>query len=110
MARVDGAHARMAAVLHDLVEDTEWTLERLREEGFPEDVVTAVDHLTRRDDETYMEFCARAATHPLARSVKLADLADNLDLSRIAEPTDRDRSLMKRYEKARALLLEAEGA
>lgn len=108
MASLEGERARIAAVLHDLVEDTDWTLERLRDEGFDEEVVSAVDHLTRREDETYMEFCARAARHPVAREVKLADLADNLDLSRIPEPTDRHRSLMKRYEKARALILETE--
>lgn len=108
MASLEDGPARMAAVLHDVVEDTDWTLERLRAEGFPEEVVEAVDHLTRREGETYMEFCARTATHPLARRVKLADLADNLDLSRIPEPTDGHRSLMKRYEKARALLLAAD--
>lgn len=108
MTRMDDEAARIAAVLHDLVEDTGWTLERLQAEGFAREVVEAVDHLTRRDGETYMEFCARTATNALARRVKLADLADNLDLSRIAEPSDRHRSLMKRYEKARDLLLAAE--
>ena len=91
MLATSGLHARIAALLHDVVEDSEWTLDALRAEGFPQAFVEAVDAVTRRAGEDYLAFCRRAAAHPVGRAVKLADLRDNLDLDRIAEPTDRDR-------------------
>lgn len=106
MLRVSTTHERMAAVLHDVVEDTKVvTLERLRSEGFPDEVVRAVDALTKREGETRLEAAARAAAHPIARVVKLADNAENMDLSRIAEPTDKDRERVEEYGKVRAILL-----
>lgn len=99
---------RQVAVLHDVVEDTDWTLERLREEGFSEGVVSAVEAVTRRDGEDYFDFVRRAAAHPMARAIKRADLIDNLDLSRIASPSSKDFARLKRYEQALALLEEFE--
>jgi len=104
MFRVLATEERIAAVLHDVVEDTPWTLEKLREEGFSEAVVAAVDALTRRAGETYDEFVARAATHPIGRAVKRADLEDNMDLSRLPHPTDADRARLERYRRALVLL------
>ena len=89
--------ARMVAVLHDVVEDTSVTLEQLREEGFPDSVVEAVDALTKRDSENYEAFIRRVAPIPIAREVKLADLRDNADLSRIADPTEKDRARIEKY-------------
>jgi guanosine-3',5'-bis(diphosphate) 3'-pyrophosphohydrolase len=106
MLRVEGTAARIAAALHDLVEDTPWTLEALRAEGFSDDVVQAVDGLTRRDGEVYLDFCRRAARDPIARRVKLADIEDNLDPQRMAALPQESRSLADRYRKARAILLE----
>lgn len=83
MLRVSGNDAMIAAVLHDVVEDTDWTIDRLRREGFSETVLAAIDCLTRRDGETYEEFIERAAVNPVARRVKLADLEDNMDIRRI---------------------------
>lgn len=104
MLRVEGNEARIAAVLHDLVEDTPWTLEDLRAEGFSEAVVAAVDGLTRRPGEIYLDFCRRAAANRIARNVKLADLEDNLDPERIAALPEESRSLADRYRKAHAIL------
>ena len=104
MLRLDTPAERMAAVLHDLVEDTAWTLEQLRAEGFPTEVVDAVDALTRRPGESYEAFVQRAGAHPIGRRVKLADIADNLDLGRIAAPTERDHARLERYRRARAIL------
>lgn len=101
--------ARIAAVLHDVVEDTPWTLEQLREEGFSDAVLRAVDGVTRRDDETYEEFVQRASEDPIAADVKLADIRDNLDLSRIPEPTEKDRERLARYRDAEAILAEKIG-
>ncbi len=108
LVRVTGEHERMAAVLHDVVEDTPHTLDDLRRRGCPEAVVEAVDCLTRRDGETYDEFLRRLLPNPVARRVKLADLEDNLDLSRIAQPTERDFERMERYRAAVVLLRAAE--
>jgi guanosine-3',5'-bis(diphosphate) 3'-pyrophosphohydrolase len=105
MMRVDGEHARIAAVLHDLVEDTPWTFDDLRREGFDEAVVAALDGLTRREGETYLDFCRRAAGNELARQVKLADIDDNLDPARVAALPEESRTLADRYRKARAILL-----
>jgi len=106
MNRVSTLHEKMAAVLHDVVEDTRWSFDDLRKVGVPEEVVDAVDALTRREDETYMEFVARAKKHPIARNVKIADIFENLDLSRIPNPTQRDHDRLKRYKKALVFLQE----
>lgn len=104
MLRVDTPEERMAAVLHDIVEDCGWTLDRLRTEGFPESVVSGIDAVTRRDPETYEEFVLRAKADPVGRRVKLADLQDNSDLSRIANPTERDYARLEKYRVAMAAL------
>lgn len=100
MLRVDTPEARMTAVLHDVVEDTAVTLDQLRAEGFPEAVVDAVEVLTKRDGEDYDAFIRRVAPNSIARKVKLADLRDNADLSRIAQPTEKDRQRMEKYQRA----------
>ncbi len=91
---------RITAVLHDVIEDCGVTLEMLRAEGFSEAVVGAVDSVTRRPHESYDEFVLRAAANPIGRRVKLADLEDNSDLSRIAHPTAKDRARVAKYRRA----------
>ncbi|KFC64693.1 Bifunctional (p)ppGpp synthase/hydrolase relA [Bosea sp. LC85] len=88
-------HAIIAA-LHDVVEDSDWTLDDLRREGFPDQVVTAIDALTRREGEDYIAFVRRAASHPQARFVKYADLLDNMAETRLAQVPDRSR-LSRKY-------------
>lgn len=97
MLRMSSPAAMMAAVLHDTVEDTPLTLEQLRQEGFADEVVSAVDALTRRADETYEQFVERAGAHPIARQVKRADLEDNMQITRLAELADKDVARMRRY-------------
>jgi hypothetical protein len=82
MARVETDAQRAVAILHDAVEQgsDRVSLARLREEGLPEAIVEAVDLLTRREGEAYEDFIERLAPNALARRVKLADLADNLDI------------------------------
>jgi (p)ppGpp synthase/HD superfamily hydrolase len=106
MFRLDTEQEQMAGALHDLVEDTSYTLDDLRRLGYPESVVTAVDCLTRREDETYEEFVERAGAHPIARRVKLADLEDNMDIRRLPEVAERDRERLNRYIQARARICE----
>ena len=105
MMSLEGQDARIVAVLHDIVEDTDWTFDDLRTEGFGEVVIAAIDGLTRRDGEVYLDFCRRAATNELARRVKLADIEDNLDPTRVAALPEANRSLSARYRKARSILL-----
>ena len=108
MFRVNGEHEQMAAVLHDVVEDTSVTLDNLAQEGFPSEVLRAIAALTKLPGETRLEAAARAAADPVARKVKLADNAENMDLSRIPNPTDKDYARCREYEEVRALLLAAE--
>ena len=108
MLRVDGEHEQMAAVLHDVVEDTSITIDDLAREGFPSEVLRAIAALTKLPGETRLEAAARAAADPVARKVKLADNAENMDLSRIPNPTEKDYARCREYEEVRALLLAAE--
>ena len=71
---VEGELAKTIALLHDVVEDSAWTLEDLRMEGLPEEVVQAVGILTKNRDESYEEYLMHVKQNPLARQVKLADL------------------------------------
>jgi (p)ppGpp synthase/HD superfamily hydrolase len=100
MMKMDSASAMMAAVLHDVVEDSDCNLARLRELGFGEDVVTAVDSLTRRENESYEEFIERAGRNPIGRQVKLADLEDNMDIRRIANPSAKDMERLQKYRRS----------
>lgn len=110
MLRVHGDSERIAAVLHDVVEDTAVTLQQLRESGFAADVVEAVDALTKRTGETRMVAAARASRNRIALVVKLADNAENMDLGRIPAPTAADLARLEEYKAVRALLLAAQGA
>jgi GTP diphosphokinase / guanosine-3',5'-bis(diphosphate) 3'-diphosphatase len=109
MLAVNGEHERMAAVLHDVVEDTPVTFEDLQREGFPEAVVAAVRTLTKLPGESRLAAAQRAAANPVARAVKLADVTDNMDLRRLPAPTEKDLARLKEYEQVRALLLAAGG-
>jgi guanosine-3',5'-bis(diphosphate) 3'-pyrophosphohydrolase len=110
MMRVQTRDEMIAAVLHDVVEDTPVTLQDLLREGFSDQVVAAVEALTKREGETRLEAAKRAATVPIARAVKLADNAENMDLSRIANPTERDLSRLEEYRAVRRLLIAEENA
>ncbi len=107
MLRVRTDEERIAAMLHDVVEDTHVTLEALAQEGFSQAILTAVAALTKLPGETRLEAASRVAVDSVARTVKLADNAENMDLSRIENPTEKDFARLKEYESVRALLLSA---
>jgi (p)ppGpp synthase/HD superfamily hydrolase len=92
--------ARIVAVLHDVIEDTSWTIERLSEEGFSQTILDAIVSVSRVDTESYDEFVLRAMSNPIGRAVKKADLEDNLDISRIPDPTPKDYKRLEKYRKA----------
>jgi len=110
MLAVTTPFERMAAVLHDTVEDTDVRLKDLIDAGFPDEVVDAVDALTKRKDEQRLNAAKRASADPIALVVKLADVMDNMDLSRIPNPTNRDYERLKEYEGVIKVLLAARAA
>lgn len=98
--------AQMAAILHDVVEDCpEWSIERIEACGFPPDVIEALDLLTHKPGEDCEAYIERIKAHPIAREVKLADLADNMNLKRINNPGPRDLDRLANYKAAKTILL-----
>lgn len=92
---------KIVGVLHDIVEDTDWTFEKLEEEGFPTHIVDAIRCLTKTsDDEPYEEFIKRVQTNLLAVRVKINDLTDNMDIRRLSVISDKDIERLKKYHKA----------
>ncbi len=113
MEAVDGDDAKMVAVLHDVIEDTPVTVEKLREAGYPDHVIEAIEGVTKRPeeeggDEAYQRFIERAAQNPLSRQVKIADLRDNMNLDRIESPTQKDHDRIERYRRALEFLEQPE--
>lgn len=104
MMKMDTIEEMVTAVLHDVIEDSKdpdlWTIERLKAEGFPEDILAALDNLTKREGEPYEAFIERAKKSPLSRKVKIADLKDNMDVNRIRDITEEDRKRHEKYQRA----------
>ena len=98
--------ATLAALLHDVVEDTPYTLEDLRREGFPDCVLEVLALLTHDPAEPYLDYVRRIAEHPAARVVKLADLRHNSDLSRLDTIDERALARVEKYRKAMEILNE----
>ncbi|MDO3408258.1 GTP pyrophosphokinase [Saccharibacillus sp. CPCC 101409] len=96
---------QIVAALHDTVEDSDLTLDDLRREGFSDEIVEAVDRLSRRESETYEAFILRIKGHRLAARVKILDLQDNMDLTRIKESSEEDRQRVEKYSRALDVLL-----
>lgn len=105
VARVTDPDEKLAAALHDVLEDTPLTTADLERAGCPPRVLVAVEALTRRPDERYSEFVRRASDDPIARAVKLADLDDNADEARLALlPPELASRLRSKYASARLML------
>ena len=100
MQNVEGDEAKIVGILHDVVEDTNVTLEDLRRAGFSEAVLDAVNCVTHTDDESYVDYVIRCKFNPVARAVKLADLQDNAQLSRVllrGDKMTKDLQRVKKY-------------
>ena len=98
---------KIAGVLHDVVEDSEWTFEMLEKEGIPKDVMDALRCVTKlSEDEDYDHFIERVKTNPLAVKVKLNDLKDNMDITRLGEVTEKDLARLNKYIRAYRQLTE----
>ena len=101
MAAGTSVNEKIVGVLHDVVEDTDWTFEMLAAEGFSDEVIDALRCVTKlSENEPYDKFIARVKTNSLAVAVKLNDLSDNMDIRRLPYLSDKDVKRLKKYLKA----------
>lgn len=107
MLNCQGEAAQICGILHDVIEDTEITPEFLLNEGFGPEIIEALDCLTKRDGESYDAFIGRVLANKIACHVKLADLSDNMNLARIANPSEKDRARIEKYKAAANRISEA---
>jgi hypothetical protein len=96
MAGLPPGEAQIVAVLHDVLEDTNTTPDGLRRAGFSEEIVAAVESVSRGPDEDYADYVVRCKQNPLGRQVKLADLHDNSRLDRVLLRADRAADELRR--------------
>jgi (p)ppGpp synthase/HD superfamily hydrolase len=104
MSRMTTEDEMIAAVLHDAVEDTSTTIQDLRNEGFSDASIKAIELLTHDKNIPYPEYIQKLAPNKIARKVKLADLEHNLDVRRLKEITPEDVSRIEKYKQAFSLL------
>ncbi len=104
--QMEGETETVVALLHDVVEDTLYTLEDLTEKGFSKDVTDALALLTHDDDTPYMDYVAKIKENPVAKAVKLADLRHNSDITRLDEITEKALKRRENYLAAIAFLEE----
>ncbi|MFA9275183.1 MAG: hypothetical protein ACEQSE_09950 [Candidatus Aquirickettsiella gammari] len=104
MLRLSADDERQTAILHDVIEDGGMTAAELRQEGFSEDVILAVETLTGRMDESYDDYILRVIQHPLATRVKRADVEEHAAVVSRMPVTDQQIERMGNYQRARAVL------
>lgn len=95
-----GENHMIVAILHDLVEDTNWTIQGLRMEGFSEDILYSIDTITKKPKQLYMDYIEGIALNPMAREVKLRDLEHNSKITRLKDVTRKDKERMFKYHQA----------
>lgn len=98
--RFSDEDAMIVAVLHDVMEDSDVGMDFLVSEGFKPIILTAVEALTKRENEPYTDFIERVSRNNLAIKVKIEDIKDNLDLTRLAHIDDSDLNRVKKYHQA----------
>jgi (p)ppGpp synthase/HD superfamily hydrolase len=106
MAKMETDLERATALLHDVIEDSDITAEDLLAEGIPSEVVEAVQSLTKRENEEYEDFVARAKKNKIAAKVKIADIEDNIDVLRLTSLDEHDLARIKKYHSAWRFLKE----
>lgn len=99
MAQMDTLEGKIVAVLHDAIEDSDLTIADLLRQGFPEFITDAIAAITKLDGELYEDYILRVKSNAIARKVKIADVTHNMDLSRIANPTEKDFQRLEKYKK-----------
>ena len=95
---------KIVGILHEVVEDSEWSFEDLKKEGFSENVVRGLKSVTKIEGEDYDTFIRRACSDPIGRNVKIVDVTDNLNIKRIKEISDRGFERLKKYRRALKVL------
>ncbi|GAA5630250.1 bifunctional (p)ppGpp synthase/hydrolase RelA [Acinetobacter calcoaceticus] len=105
MLNVPEIEHKIVAVLHDILEDTATTIDELYRLGFQTHLIDAIIALTKQEGESRIQAAQRTVQNPIARVVKLADITDNMDLSRIQSPTMKDFERLKEYQQVRDILL-----
>ena len=102
MMSLNTEEEKIVGVLHDVVEDSEdWDFDRLREEGFAEDIISALKSVTKQSDaENYEAFIERAGRNQIGRYVKIADIKDNLDVTRLKSISEKDVARLNKYKQA----------
>ena len=106
MHNLDTDDEKIVGVLHDVVEDTQWTFEKLLDEGFSVTVVNALRSVTKQGGgEDYFDFIQRSKKNPLGRKVKIADIQHNMDVTRIKVISDKDATRLNKYKKALEILI-----
>lgn len=100
MARMVTTEELSVALLHDVLEDSEWTVEALLQAGIPQTVVDAVQCLTKVPGEDYEQFIQRVRSNPLASKIKQADIEDNIDVLRLDSLAEEDIERVKKYHAA----------
>ncbi|OLF16646.1 HD domain-containing protein [Actinophytocola xanthii] len=96
MGGVTGTHQRMTAVLHDVVEDTDVTLDDLARLGCPPEVLAAVAAISKEPDEPQQRYLDRVKANPIALAVKRADIADNMSADRMGRLDDATQERLRR--------------
>lgn len=92
--------SKIIALLHDVVEDTPWTISDLRNHGFNDVILKSVDILTRKKNQYYDEYLESISSDPFSREVKIADLEDNMDITRLPFIQVKDLDRLKKYHNA----------
>lgn len=90
----------IVGVLHDTIEDSEWTIDQLRSEGFSEEIITAITLLTHTKDQSYDDYIKSISLNPLARAVKIRDLEHNTKITRLKGLRKKDFDRMEKYHRA----------
>ncbi|OTG65245.1 HD domain-containing protein [Acinetobacter silvestris] len=105
MLKMKTPEQQIVAVLHDILEDTDTTVVDLISLGFSQEVIEAIQALTKKENESRIEAAYRAVKNPIARTVKLADITDNMDLTRIPHPSAKDLLRLEEYKHVQQILL-----
>ena len=102
MMSLDTEDEKIVGILHDVVEDSDvWNFERLKEEGFEENILSALKSVTKvSEDEDYQQFIKRAGRNEIGRNVKIADIKDNLDVTRMSRLDEKDFKRINKYKDA----------
>ncbi|MGN0502328.1 MAG: HD domain-containing protein [Ruminococcus sp.] len=105
--QMDDEYSVCVALLHDVIEDTDIMIEDLEAEGFPKEVINAIELLTHSDSVPYLDYVKTIKNNSIARKVKLADLKHNSDLSRLDNIDDKALERVEKYKKAIEILQES---